>query len=67
MDIKFFYSTDLNEQAIDGADLAQSIRLMPHDMIFVPKSPAGNLEQWADRYIRNALPFSLPPPVHVPK
>ncbi len=49
------------EKAIDGTDMGQDIYLTPYDIVFVPKSPVANLNQWVDQYIRKniPIPFSL--------
>lgn len=45
------------EKAIDGTDVGQDIPLTPYDIVFVPKSPIANLNQWVDQYIRKMIPL----------
>ncbi len=49
------------EKAIDGTDMGQDIFMTPYDIVFVPKSPVANINQWVDQYIRKniPIPFSL--------
>lgn len=49
-----------------GKDFSQDIMLAPYDIVFVPKSPIGNVDTWVDQYVRRILPFSLPSPVPGP-
>ena len=45
------------EKAIDGSNTSQDIALMPLDIVYLPKSPIANLNQWVDQYIRKMLPI----------
>ncbi len=49
-----------------GIDMTNDINLMPYDMVFVPKSPIGEVDKWVDQYIRKLLPFPLPSPIPTP-
>ncbi len=49
-----------------GIDMTMDINLMPYDMVFVPKSPIGEVDKWVDQYIRKLLPFPLPSPIPTP-
>jgi polysaccharide biosynthesis/export protein len=42
---------------IDGTDTSQDIELTAADIVFVPKSPIGNVNQWVDLYIRRNIPI----------
>ena len=33
--------------------------LMPYDLVYVPKSPIGNVNAWVDQYISGVLPSEL--------
>jgi polysaccharide export outer membrane protein len=43
-------------KVIDGTDMSQDIFLMPLDIVYVPKSPIANINQWVDQYIRKNIP-----------
>jgi polysaccharide export outer membrane protein len=45
------------EGAIYGADKSQDITLAPYDIVFVPKSPVANVNQFVDQYIRKNVPI----------
>jgi len=49
-----------------GQDMTNDINLMPYDMVYVPKSPIGEVDKWVDQYIRKMLPFPLPSPIPTP-
>ncbi|HME43114.1 MAG TPA: polysaccharide biosynthesis/export family protein [Syntrophorhabdales bacterium] len=49
-----------------GIEMANDINLMPYDMVFVPKSPIGEVDKWVAQYIRNLLPFPIPSPIPTP-
>jgi len=53
-------------QVTRGIDMTNDINLMPYDMVYVPKSPIGEIDKWVDQYIRKMLPFPLPSPVPTP-
>jgi polysaccharide export outer membrane protein len=56
-DNKPFIMTVNLSKAIDGTDVSQDIALMPLDIVYMPKSPIANLNQWVDQYIRRNLPI----------
>jgi len=45
------------EMAINGTDLRQDVFLTPYDIVFVPKSPIANLNQWVDQYVHKIIPI----------
>ncbi len=45
------------EKAMSGEDMEQDIYLAPFDIVFVPRSMIGNVNQFVDLYIRKNLPF----------
>lgn len=47
------------EKALDGSDMSQDLVLMPYDLVYVPKSPIGNINVWVDQYISGVLPSEL--------
>ncbi len=49
-----------------GIDMTNDVNLMPYDMVFVPKSPIGEVDKWVDQYIRRLLPFPIPSPIPTP-
>ncbi len=47
------------KKALDGSDMSQDIRLLPFDMVYVPKKPIVHVNIWIDQYIRrNLIRFS---------
>ncbi|MBF0458257.1 MAG: polysaccharide biosynthesis/export family protein [Nitrospirae bacterium] len=52
------YSLDI-EKAIDGTDIRQNIRLMPMDIVYVPKTPIAKLDMWVDQYLKKVLFFNV--------
>lgn len=54
------------EKVLDNSDMSQNIQVMPMDIVYVPKSPIGNVNTWVDLYIRKLLPFGLPSPIPTP-
>lgn len=54
------------DKFVDGTDFGQDIMLAAYDIVYVPKSPIGNVNTWIDHYIRRMLPFPLPSPVPTP-
>ena len=50
------------EKVFDGTEIGQDIVLTSYDIVYVPKSPIANLNQWVDQYIRKNIP--LPVGVH---
>lgn len=53
-------SLDL-EAALRGSDTVQDIQLEPYDIVYVPQSAIGEVNDWVDQYIRKniPLPFGL--------
>ena len=47
------------EEALDGTDAQQNIRLQPYDAVYVPSSSIANINTWVDLYIRNNIPFNF--------
>jgi polysaccharide biosynthesis/export protein len=44
------------EEAIEGRDVAQDIRLQPNDIVYVPMLHIANVNRWVDLYFRRNLP-----------
>jgi protein involved in polysaccharide export with SLBB domain len=44
-------------KVIDGTDMHQDIPLKPFDIVYVPRSPIGNVNLWIDQYIRKNIPI----------
>ncbi len=44
------------EKVFDGSEIGQDIVLTSYDIVYVPKSPIANLNQWMDQYIRKNIP-----------
>jgi len=44
---------------IDATDMRQDVLLKPYDIVYVPKSPIANLNQFIDQYIRKNIPIPL--------
>lgn len=44
-------------RVLDGSDLSQDVTLVPYDIVFVPKSPIGNVDLWVDQYVRRLIPI----------
>ncbi len=42
--------------AINGSDLSQDVRLQPYDVVYVPRTAIGNVNQFMAQYFRNNLP-----------
>ena len=47
------------KKVLDGTDMGQDLILQPFDIVYVPKSPIANLNQWVDQYIRKNMPFGF--------
>jgi len=49
------------QAAISGTDTNQDIQLQPYDVVFVPQSKIGEVNDWVDQYLRKniPLPFGL--------
>ncbi len=45
------------EHAIAGTDTSQDILLQPYDVVYVPKSAIGEMNQFIDQYIRKNIPI----------
>lgn len=45
------------KKALSGEDMSQDIYLAPFDIVFVPRSTIGDVNQFVDLYIRKNLPF----------
>lgn len=45
------------DAAINGSDLAQDVRLQPHDIVYVPRTAIADLNQFMAQYFRNNLPL----------
>ena len=45
-------------RAIAGLDATEDIRLRSKDIVFVPKSTIGTIDQFVDQYINQLIPFS---------
>lgn len=52
------YSLDIHK-AIDGTDMRQNIKLMPMDIVFVPKTPIAKLDMWVDQYLKKVTFFNM--------
>ncbi len=49
---------DINA-VLTGEDFTQDIGLVPFDIVYVPKSPIANLNQWVHQYIRANIPIAF--------
>jgi protein involved in polysaccharide export with SLBB domain len=47
------------EKVFDGTEMGQDIVLNSYDIVYVPKSPIANLNQWVDQYIRKNIPVPV--------
>ena len=47
------------EDALDGKDSMQDIRLRPNDIVYVPRSAIANINTWIDMYIRKNVPLPI--------
>jgi protein involved in polysaccharide export with SLBB domain len=47
------------EEALDGTDAQQNIRLQPYDAVYVPSSSIADVNTWVDLYIRKNIPFNF--------
>ena len=45
------------EKAISGNDTTQDIALQPYDVVYVPKSAIGEMNQFIDQYFRQNIPI----------
>lgn len=44
-------------KAQHGSDLTQDVRLVPFDIVFVPRARIANVNLWVDQYVRKNVPF----------
>ena len=49
---------DINA-VLSGEDFSQDIGLVPFDIVYIPRSPIANVNQWVDHYIRKNLPINF--------
>jgi polysaccharide export outer membrane protein len=47
------------KKALDGTDVSQDLFLWPYDIVYVPKSPISNVNQWVDQYVRKNIPIPI--------
>lgn len=47
------------EATIAGSEQAGHLRLVPSDVLLVPRSGIANMNLWVDQYIRQNLPFNV--------
>jgi len=47
------------EDALDGKDSMQDIRLRPNDIVYVPRSAIADINTWIDMYIRKNVPLPI--------
>ena len=47
------------DKAMSGEDMSQNIYLAPFDIVFVPKSGIGNVNQFVDLYLRKNIPIGV--------
>ena len=47
------------DKAMSGEDMSQNIYLAPFDIVFVPKSGIGNVNQFVDLYLRKNIPIGM--------
>jgi len=45
------------QKVFDGTEIGQDIVLNSYDIVYVPKSPISNVNQWMDQYIRKNIPI----------
>jgi protein involved in polysaccharide export with SLBB domain len=45
------------EAALDGSDTTQDVALLPYDIVYVPKSPVAQVNNWLEMYIKNNIPI----------
>ncbi len=50
----FEISLDI-KKAMKGEDFSQNVYLQPYDMVLVPKSDIGKVDQWIDQYIGHTI------------
>jgi len=49
---------DINA-VLTGEDFSQDIGLLPFDIVYVPRSPIANVNQWVHQYIRANIPINF--------
>jgi protein involved in polysaccharide export with SLBB domain len=47
------------ERLLEGKSARGNLNLRPFDVVFVPRSPIGNVNKWVDEYIRKNLPINF--------
>lgn len=47
------------EAFLQRGDVKQNLALQPFDLVFVPQSPIGDVNQWVDLYLRRNIPFNV--------
>ena len=47
------------DAVLSGVDFGQDIGLVPFDIVYVPKSPIANVNQWVHQYIRANIPINF--------
>lgn len=52
-------TVNLNK-VIDGTDPGQDIRLMPYDVVYVPKTAIANVIKFVNQYINQVIPSRVP-------
>ncbi len=52
------FMLDLGE-VVDGTNIGQDLALEPLDVVFVPKSPIGNVNMWLNQYLWQNIPVTL--------
>jgi protein involved in polysaccharide export with SLBB domain len=52
------FTLDLGE-VVDGTNIGQDLALEPLDVVFVPKSPIGNVNMWLNQYLWQNIPVTL--------
>jgi polysaccharide export outer membrane protein len=52
------HGTKINLKAAADGGSADDVALLPHDMVVVPRSGIGNVDQFVQQYIKNVIPVS---------
>jgi polysaccharide biosynthesis/export protein PslD len=50
------FTLDL-DQIISGSNTGENVTLRPLDVVYAPKSPIANVNQWVDQYLRQMIPI----------
>lgn len=45
------------QRVLEGTDTRQDIALQPYDIVYVPRTPVAQVNQWVDQYIRRNIPI----------